>query len=87
MSGRNDGSGGTNAITIQKLNGTNYLQWRRAISMMLELKGLEAAIELDDVPRRLETNKQPADLLKKPLSSHELSDLISISSLLADIVL
>lgn len=39
---------------IQKLNGTNFLAWKRQIEMVLELRGLSDTIICDRVDRRLD---------------------------------
>lgn len=39
-----------NAASIQKLNGKNYLPWKRQVTIILKLRGLEQAIRDEGVP-------------------------------------
>lgn len=55
---------------IVKLTSDNYLNWKRQILIVLELRGLLQAIEEDDVPRNMELQAKLA-LLESMDSSHQ----------------
>lgn len=45
---------GIGTASIQKLNGSNFLPWKRQIEIIFTLKGLEKALSQDEVDRKLD---------------------------------